>query len=58
MLYNSIYLEAAEKGNKIAKKRNCFCLALCKDKATDSKDQIQPASLYLIPVGVSHCLQR
>lgn len=58
MLYNSIYLKAAEKGNKIAKKRNCFCLALCKDKATDGKDQIQPASLYLIPVGVSHCLQR
>lgn len=48
MLYNSIYLKAVEEGNKIGKKRNSFCLAVCEDKATGGKDQIQPASLCLV----------
>jgi len=48
MLYNCIYLQAVEEGNKMGPRRNAFCLALCEDKATDSKDQIQPASLCLV----------
>lgn len=48
MLHNSICLKAVEKGNKMEKRRNSFCLALCKDKATDSKGQIQTYGLCLV----------